>query len=674
MKLNRFIVALMAIAIVSTNSCKKTENKNDNPPVNNDITDINQMKVPDGFNYETSKDIISTITLLSPQDEPLKGVIVNLMTDAPDNNGKILARAATNTSGVALFTAELPTYIKEVVINTEYLGINNDVIVPVIGGKIQVTLGGKNQRIQYPQAQANLPKTPVALGKNPAKYSFRLGSFTTGSNGGVPNYLEPTIDAISAAFLADINATLPERRPVPQNNPEYINNNAERNINLTELCDVWITFVAEGAGYKNSLFYFVYPTNNKPTTLAQVDSLIAVFPNASASGSGGGLVAGNKVRIGRWGADTSIGFCLVANGWNGTTVGNAPAYYSIKELNTMENADKRDHTVLLNHAGLNRLLIGFEDLPRSNGSSDDDFNDLIIYATSNPVRAISTTNVVPYKPATDSDNDGIDDVNDEFPNDAQRALTVYYPNVNTFATVAFEDLWPSRGDYDMNDVVVNYQYKAIINGQNQIKDFEAKYKLVAAGGVFKNGFSVEFPFNASLVQNLTGSTLGLEEGLIKATLKVFANSKAIIPTYNTLPENTNYVNTDTIRASFTLNTAQTATLGTFNPFIYIDEAGKGRGYEVHLPGKTPTPLANTEVFGTNADKTNPATGNYYKTANNLPFAIGIPESFAYPYEKESIIGAHLRFVAWAQSGGVLFPEWYKPLEGYRNNQKIYQRP
>ncbi|MFN4083015.1 MAG: LruC domain-containing protein [Bacteroidia bacterium] len=674
MKTNLKLTSIVALSLIVflTLSCKKSKS-NDQPNFPADeITDINQMKVPNGFNFETTNEVSSTVTLLSPLDEPLKGVRVRLMTDAPENDGEELAAAYTNVNGIASFNVELPTYLKEVVVNTDYLGIVNNVIVPVNNKLINVSLGGKNQKVFYPEATIKLPNNPVALGKNPAKYSFRLGRFTTGQNGGVPNYLELPNDQISAAFLADINATLPENRKVPQFNPEYISTNAERNINLTELCDVWITFVAEGAGYRNSLFYFVYPTNNKPTQLSQIDSLIAVFPNASANGSGGGLVAGNKVRIGRWGADTSIGFCIVANGWNGTTVGNGQGtYYSIRELNTTENVNLRDHTVLLNHAGLNRLLIGFEDLFRTGGGSDDDFNDLIIYATANPVRAISTNNVVLYRPAQDTDGDGIDDQNDEFPNDNQRALRVYYPNKTTFASVAFEDLWPSRGDYDLNDVVVNFQYEAVVNGQNQIKDLTSRFKLVAAGGIFKNAFSVEFPFNANLVQNITGNTLGLESGQTKAVLQVFANSKALIPTYNTLNENRPFVNTDTIRASFTLSTAQAATLGIFNPFIWIDEPGKGRGFEVHLPGKPPTPLANTSIFGTNADATNPQANIFYKTANNLPFAIAIPETFAYPYEKESIIGSHLRFVAWAQSGGTLFPEWYKNLTGYRNQSKIY---
>ena len=47
------------------------------------------------------------------------------------------------------------------------------------------------------------------------------------------------------------------------------------------------------------------------------------------------------------------------------------------------------------------------------------------------------------------------------------------------------------------------------------------------------------------------------------------------------------------------------------------------------------------------------------------------ETLAYPAEKELIISAHLKFAAWAQSGGVQYLDWYKNLSGYRNAVKIY---
>jgi LruC domain-containing protein len=55
----------------------------------------------------------------------------------------------------------------------------------------------------------------------------------------------------------------------------------------------------------------------------------------------------------------------------------------------------------------------------------------------------------------------------------------------------------------------------------------------------------------------------------------------------------------------------------------------------------------------------------------LPWAINIVERFDYPIEKVEILNAHLKFAEWAESGGQLYPDWYKDLSGYRDMTKIY---
>ena len=99
-----------------------------------------------------------------------------------------------------------------------------------------------------------------------------------------------------------------------------------------------------------------------------------------------------------------------------------------------------------------------------------------------------------------------------------------------------------------------------------------------------------------------------------------------------------------------------------------------RDVEVHLVDKVPTDLASTALFGTAADDSNPATGRYYRTQNNLPWAINIIESFEYPIEKVDVTSAYLKFAEWAESNGTLYNDWYRDLTGYRNAENIYQIP
>ncbi len=91
---------------------------------------------------------------------------------------------------------------------------------------------------------------------------------------------------------------------------------------------------------------------------------------------------------------------------------------------------------------------------------------------------------------------------------------------------------------------------------------------------------------------------------------------------------------------------------------------------MHLPNYPPTDLA-TAPFDVGDDASNAATGVYYKTTNNLPWAINIPTVFEYPIEKQDITQVYTHFAEWAQSDGTLYPDWYMDNSGYRNASLIY---
>ncbi|MBK9290356.1 MAG: LruC domain-containing protein [Bacteroidetes bacterium] len=261
-----------------------------------------------------------------------------------------------------------------------------------------------------------------------------------------------------------------------------------------------------------------------------------------------------------------------------------------------------------------------------------------------------------------------------------------------FGTLAFEDLWPAKGDYDFNDMVIDYQFEISSNNLNFVEQIKATFVLKAFGASFENGFGFQFDGNVQPVDVLSvaGNYLtdniitldanGTEAGQSKPTFILFDNAFAHMPHpgtgigVNTTP-GAPYVNPVTMELLITFkpNTVSINDLdiGNFNPFIIVD---KNRAVEVHLPGYPPTDLADPSKFGQWDDASNPAQGKYYVTENNLPWAIHIYESFAYPIEKQDITGAHLKLAAWAVSGGVQFPDWYKNLPGYRNEAVIYQIP
>lgn len=289
----------------------------------------------------------------------------------------------------------------------------------------------------------------------------------------------------------------------------------------------------------------------------------------------------------------------------------------------------------------------------------------------------------------DSDGDGVPDGQDEYPNDPERAFSFTAAQ----GTLAFEDLWPFNGDYDFNDMVIEYKLLAITNGQNKVKDIKATFKIRAFGAGFKNGFGFQFG-NPSINQSLitvTGHQLtenivtlnsnGLEAGQSLPTVIVFDNAYSLMPHpgqgaigVNTTPgavyREPQSIAIDIVFSTPTYTLAQ-LNLANFNPFIFSNLT---RGREIHLPDRAPTSLANMSLFGTGDDDSNPAAGRYYKNKQNLPWAIHVPGTFDYPIEKAPITSAHLKFSQWAISNGSLFPDWFLNLPGYRDATKIYQRP
>lgn len=260
-----------------------------------------------------------------------------------------------------------------------------------------------------------------------------------------------------------------------------------------------------------------------------------------------------------------------------------------------------------------------------------------------------------------------------------------------YGTLAYEDLWPSKGDYDFNDMVIDYRFVITTDNNNMISQLDGTFILKAFGASYENGFG--FQLSEAIDANdltVTGYELtsdvvtlsgnGTEAGQSKPTIIVFDNAyeQMAYPGtgigVNTSPGAT-YVQPDTLKIKIIFPANQYSfndlDIANFNPFIIVN---LDRAVEVHLPNYPPTDLADLSLLGQSEDASNPGAGTYYKTANNLPWAINIYESFEYPIEKQEIIWAHLKFAEWATSGGVLFPNWYQNLSGYRNNALIYQAP
>jgi len=666
------IIFIFILIITGFYSC----NKNLPPNTPEDKTKMEKLNVPASFDWSTTKSVKLVITALDNQDQPITGAKFFIFTKDPELGGTLILSGVTDITGRYSVDYKVPSYYTELYVSTNYVGLVSDQIVALDANGFDIVFGGSTP---------NMVSKSEIINKSVNTVYKYLGTYNTQ---GVPNYLEPENDVISAAFLNDINNTLPERIALPVSHPEYFNPIYDHNIRLVETCDVWVTFVTEGAGYRNVLGFYTYPTNNPPEVPAEIDSITIIFPNASLAGSGGGLQPGNKVKIGRFNANTTIAWALIADGWNGQVTNGKWIVYSTKPLNQTPNPLHSQHTVLLRDPGRQRFLLGIEDIKRNQTGSDHDFNDAVFFVTANPVQAVDPTDlpIVDYT-GDDTDGDEVPNNFDDYPDDPTKAFNNYFFNKGSFGTLAFEDLWPYRGDYDFNDAVIDYNFNQITNGTNKVVELKATFILRAHGAFYHNGFGFELPISADKIESVSGQVVtndyillqsnGTEQDQTNATIIVWDDSYNILPPQgssigaNTTPE-VPFIVPDTLEVTVTLKEAVPLNemgIPPYNPFIIIN---KDRGLEVHLPDLPPTSLANQALLGTGHDNSIPSSGRYYKTINNLPWAINIIERFEYPIEKAEILDVYLKFGEWAESGGELFNDWYKDSEGYRNEEKVYQ--
>jgi LruC domain-containing protein len=318
------------------------------------------------------------------------------------------------------------------------------------------------------------------------------------------------------------------------------------------------------------------------------------------------------------------------------------------------------------------------------GSYDLDGNDRIIDGTVD-IGCYELPTAAP----PDTDGDGVADADDDFPNDLNAAFLNSFPASGT-GSLAFEDLWPGKGDYDFNDIVVDYQFDIVTNASNKVYYITGNFVVKASGAYLRNGFGFELPdADDGLIADLQVSGYNLQEGIIALN----ANGTESGQTHPTLilfddvfnilehPGIGLGVNTEESvpfvpYESMTLTLTPTAdtweandfSMETWNPFIFVDHE---RSHEIHLPDHTPTSLADAGLFGNYEDNSNPMEGRYYKTVNNLPWAINIITSFDWPVEKAAIDNTYTHFVEWAESEGSIYTNWYEDEPGYRNNELIY---
>jgi len=110
----------------------------------------------------------------------------------------------------------------------------------------------------------------------------------------------------------------------------------------------------------------------------------------------------------------------------------------------------------------------------------------------------------------------------------------------------------------------------------------------------------------------------------------------------------------------------------FNPFIFVNS----RQREIHLVDYKPTKHADTSLFGTENDRSDPGAEVYYRMDNRYPWALDFPRkedsspAWNYPKERVIITKAYPNYEKWVLDQSNL--SWFDAsVSGNVNKEFLY---
>ncbi|EMJ74360.1 putative lipoprotein [Leptospira interrogans str. 2003000735] len=268
---------------------------------------------------------------------------------------------------------------------------------------------------------------------------------------------------------------------------------------------------------------------------------------------------------------------------------------------------------------------------------------------------------------TDTDKDGVPDTLDTYPQDPTRSSLIRIP-AEGVSTVAYEDLYPSAGDADLNDYVLHIHNEEDLNAAGDVIRLRGTYQHVARGAGYKHTFFLKLPVavgatfsrkvvreDGKIVTDLTTKTVSSSD--LNLGIQIHEESNKTTSNPNVNPGGVykpGYI--ATIEIVFNSPVKKT-TLGSYPYDIFIKVINTGK--EIHFPG-----------LYKNANGT-----DKYLDSNNFPWAILVPGAWKYPYEgldirKDTQTG-YKEFNLWVASNGTSYKDWYKHIT---NQAKVFPVP
>ncbi|MFC1233500.1 LruC domain-containing protein [Vibrio sp. F74] len=271
----------------------------------------------------------------------------------------------------------------------------------------------------------------------------------------------------------------------------------------------------------------------------------------------------------------------------------------------------------------------------------------------------------------------------------------HFPSEMGYATLAYEDNWPYTADYDMNDVVIHYRITEVLK-DGEIKKSFIKGRLAAFGADYHNGFAIRLPnlsrnnIDTTLTRQIHNDSQQISSGLeLDSNEAIFIVSNELNKEKGTDCRYFRTLSNCLENESFTFELHISIVDGIavddiasmpYDPFIfstpgYYHGEGlplhPGRKWEVHLPDQSPTEKFDGDsMWGLGIDASDANNEIYFKTADNLPWALLITDEWQWPLERVDLVNAYPAFATFAESGGTLEKDWFISNKAVTN--KIYQ--
>jgi len=246
----------------------------------------------------------------------------------------------------------------------------------------------------------------------------------------------------------------------------------------------------------------------------------------------------------------------------------------------------------------------------------------------------------------DSDGDGIPDSEDAYPEDDSRAAEIEHPSSGV-SIIAFEDLYPNKGDADFNDYVVRLSNEEDLDASGKTIRVRGSYQHVARGAGYKHTLKISLAdVTATVIRRIYAADGTLESETTTAVnsatgLEILGDSSKTIAQSNTSSSQTYVAGKKAEIEVIFDQPVSRATLGSFPYDLFIKV--HNTGHDIHFPG-----------VATKADGS-----DQYLDSDGFPWAIQIPEAWDWPLEGKKIWDGYPDFTAWYQSAGQNHATWYQ---------------